>query len=199
MRRFVILAIAATGALGFAGPSMAQNTNYYGVPNYNTGTGTTYYTPSQNGGGAPVYNNGANVQPFPMQQMIAGRNAPSYNFNNGNQAYTGFGTNSNPMSGVTSIGSLTPQQDAYLRAQQQSQNSGSFGQFGNNTYQQQYYQQQPNGNAQNQGGAFSGFYNNGNSPFGTTPTAGVPTQKRVVYKERNNPLVDPPRLFNPDQ
>lgn len=198
MRRFVILAIAASGALGFAPNVMAQNTgtNYYGAPVYNTGTGTTYYTNAPNGGGAPIYNNGTNVQPFPMQQMIAGRDAPSYNFN-GNQAYTGFGANSNPMSGVTSIGSLTPQQDAYLRAQQQSQNSGNVGQFGNNTYQQQYYQQQ-DGSSAYQGSAFSGLYNN-NSPFGTTPTAGTPTQKRVVYKERNNPLVDPPRLFNPDQ
>ncbi len=198
MRRFVILAIAAAGALSFSAQSMAQNTNYYGAPNYNTGTGTTYYTNAPNGGGAPIYNNGTNVQPLPMQQMIAGRNAPSYNFNNGNQAYTGFGANSNPMSGVTSIGSLTPQQDAYLRAQQQSQNAGSFGQFGNNTYQQQYYQQQQQaGNTAYQNNGFSGF--TGNNPFGTTPTAGVPTQKRVVYKERNNPLVDPPRLFNPDQ
>lgn len=197
MQRFVILAIAGL-SLSVSAGAFAQNnngTNYYGAPIYNTGAGTTYYT-SQSNGAAPIYNNGSNVQPLPMQQMIAGKNAPSYNFNSGSSAYTAFGS-SNPMANVTSIGSLTPEQDAYIRAQNQTQAQGGYGAQQPFGYQQNQYQQPAqNGASSYQGNAFSGLYNN---PFGTTPVADIPTKKKVVYKERNNPLVDPPRLFNPDQ
>lgn len=183
-----LLALCTGLVLASSLPAMAQGTPIY---NTNTGGGTPYYA-AQNGYN-PVYNNGTNVSPIPLQQMIAGKNAPSYTIG-GNNAYRNFGNN-NPMSGVTSIGSLSPEQANYLRAQQARADQL----YAQQQQQSQYGQQQNSYSSAYQGGAFSQLYTNNNSPFGNKADSDIPTKRRVVYKEANNPLVEPPRLFNPDQ
>ena len=84
MRLFVSLAVL--GLACAAMPAMAQQTTttspqvVYAVPMYNASP-NSYYQPGV--GGSPVYNNGS-AQPYAMNQMIAGKNAPSYNFNRNN-------------------------------------------------------------------------------------------------------------------
>lgn len=182
--QFKFMALCTGLVLASAVPVMAQDT-----PIYNMNSGTSYYA-TQQGGSAPIYNNGTNVPPRALNQMIAGKNAPSYSYGgaSGNSAYRNF--NSNPMANVTSIGSLTPEQGNYLRAQEAREEQERLN--------QQRQQQQGNYSSAYQGSSFSQLYTNAN-PFGTKADTEIVTKKRVVYKEANNPLITPPRLFNPEQ
>ena len=179
------LSIAVLG-LSMAGivPAMAQNNvqtgqTYYNAPIYNAPQGY-----SQTQGNVPIYNSG-NVQPLPMQQMIAGQNAPSYNYN----TVQPYGTNNSNTYG----GAITPEQANAIRASRNAQAQAYEAQY------MQQLQQQAQGIAPNnnssayQGNAFSQLYNREDD------ADKVPTKRRVVYNERNNPLITPPRLFNPDQ
>lgn len=164
-------------------PAMAQN-QASTTPYYNTTTQTpTYYNQTTNGT-VPFYNNGNTTPALPIQQMVAGKDAPSYNYNsnNGVQPYN-FGATSSSYSPQPTM-TQEQQAAAYqqtLQAQLAAQQAA-----------QQQLQQQQYGQANLQ--ALTQYPN---SPFGTAPQA--PKQRKVVYKELNNPLKDPPRLFNPDQ
>ncbi len=177
------LSLAVIGLLlAGSAPALAQNeqnSNYYGsaAPTYAAPTGNY----STNG---VVYNSGS-VTPLPMQQMIAGKNAPSYNYGTAQPYNSGY-------SGNTSIGSLTPEQAAAQRAQRDAQAQA---------YQQQYMasiqqqSMQPNAATPNQQqGAFAQMYNNMTGGQEQQP----PVKKRVVYNGRPSPLVEPPRLFKTD-
>lgn len=183
--RLKLYAICTGLMMATAVPAMAQST-----PIYNTNTGGTPYTNTNTG--STIYNNGTNVPPIALNQIIAGKNAPSYTYGGGGvKPYNGF--NSNPLAGVTSIGSLTPEQATYLQNQQNQAYAAEQARLAQQAQQQQY------GSANSslyQGSNFSQLYSN---PFGTQPEKTVPTKRRVVYKEANNPLVTPPRLFNPEQ
>lgn len=187
-----ILSIAALALIAAAPlPAAAQNntgttTGYqqqYMVPMYLAPNTAAYGT--QNGT-TPVYNNAG--QPLPLNQMVAGRDAPSYNYNN--NAYTGF--NANPLSNITSVGSLTPQQSQMMAAQRDAQAAA---------YQNEYIAQlqrnmappaDATGSSAYQGSAFNQLYTGNQQQR-------PPTKRRVSYNQRNNPLATPPRLFNPDQ
>lgn len=193
----VLLGIAACAAL----PAAAQNNNnnnngtytnwqqqqpVYAVPMYVAPNSQQMYS-AQGANGIPVYNN--NAQPLPVEQLVAGKNAPSYNFNN--NAYTGFGSNS--LANVSSIGSLSPEQASALRAQRDAQAAA---------YERDYLAQltqsgtggaASGGSSAYQGSAFSNLYT-GNQDQTQKP----PVKRRVVYNERNNPLTTPPRLFSID-
>lgn len=177
----MVFGIAVCGILPVAAKAQSQSTY---VPLYNA-TGTPYYSATQSGG-VPVYNNNPNAPILPMEQMVAGKNAPSYNYNQTSQAYT-FGTTTG--ANGTSQAALTPQQQAEMEAQYQAQLQA----------QQAYL----NSIAQQQAGNGNGLLTGG--PFGTTPVGDedasgqAPKQRRVIYREVNSPLAAPPRLFNPDQ
>lgn len=166
----------------FPAPVMAQTQNTY-VPLYNT-AGTPYYSATQ--GGVPVYNNNPNAPILPMDQMVAGKNAPSYDYNQTSQAYT-FGATTNGSG--TSQAALTPQQQAQLEAQYQAQLQAQ------QAYLNSIAQQQTGNDGLLTGGPF------GTAPVGDTGASGqaATKQRRVVYRDINNPLSAPPRLFNPDQ
>lgn len=199
MRLFATVAI-----LGLVSgmPAMAQTTTtntgasnpqmIYAVPVYNAMPSGTQYQQ----GSPTVYNNGT-ASPLPLQQMTAGKNAPSYNYN-GAAPYSGFNTGGNPMAGAD-MSNLTPEQRRYIDAQtaanyqqeqymREQQNRQALQQ------QQQMLQQQQQPFAQTNSYLGTGNFNN---PFAEPEQK--PKQRRVVYNERNNPLVTPPRLFNPDQ
>lgn len=192
MRLFVSLAVLG---LGFAAaPAMAQQTTtttttqpqvVYAVPMYNSSPNNYYQ--SGVGGTSPVYNN-ANAQPYAMNQMVAGKNAPSYNYNRTN-AFTGFTNTGDPLAGAD-FANLTPEQSRYIEQQRQyrlQQEQQAYLQ------QQGQFQQQQ---SQQQAGNYMQNLSQGYNPFAEPEK---PKQRRVVYKDRNNPLVTPPRLFNPEQ
>src|SRR5690606_22491751 len=120
------------------------------------------------------------------EQMIAGKNAPSYTIDNRNNAYTGYNNMSEQQKAYQVL-----QQDraneaarqeylASLRSRMTSNTTGT----GNNTV----------GNSSvYQGSAYSSLYNNNQQQQQQRPT-----RRKVVYNERNNPLVTPPRLFSID-
>jgi|GEM_PF-6011501 len=192
MRLFVTVAILGLMA---GTPAMAQtmttNTGtptgpvIYSVPMYNGVSGATQYQGGVNGT-APIYNN-ATAQPLPLNQMAAGKNAPSYNYNN-TRPYTGF-MGGDPMSGMD-YGNLTSEQRRMIDQQAAARAAQEQAYFTN--MQRQQMQQQGQMNPYLQGA--SQLYNS----YGQ-PEQQKPKQRRVVYNERNNPLVTPPRLFNPDQ
>jgi hypothetical protein len=184
LRHVAVVTIAV--GLGLALPAHAQNyqgTTTY-VPMYNTTTATgtpSYYAPSTTGA-IPVYNNLSSTPPQPVQQYVAGKNAPSYpnpntqvqpyNFQNPNSLY---GNQTEAEHQAT----IYQQQLLAQGLQQQQQQQAAYG-------------QQPYTNAYNNYGLTGG-------PFGNTPDSQLPKRRRVLYKELNNPLKEPTRLFNPDQ
>lgn len=172
-----------------------------------------YYNP-QSSGGVPIYNNGTNAQPFPMEQVVAGRNAPSYDYN----PVKPYGVDTGAGNSLTSdqIEMLRAQRNAaaqnfeaqYLASLQQQR----MGQFGQVPQMGQLGQAGPIGqlgggqlgqlgqlgmNAASQlpgnpfGQLYGGMTENGEKQ--------APRKRKVVYKEKNNPLIIPPRLFDPDQ
>ncbi len=193
MRR-TILSFAVLGAV-LSSPVMAQTSGTstqpsYMVPMYVSPNGTQAY--GSQGGAVPMYN--PNAQPMPMRQMIAGKNAPSYNYNN--QAYTGYNSSGSPLSNVTSMGSLSPQQMQYVQQQQTAQALAYQNEYLASLQQDQgqaqpVQQQAASNSSKYQGKAFSGLYNSNQQK--------KPSKRKVIYKEMNNPLQTPPRLFNPDQ
>ncbi len=192
------LSLAVIGLL-LAGtaPTLAQNTQtqqggygYSAAPVYNTGTGTAYYVP-QNNGTAPVYNNGSNVPLLPMQQMIAGKNAPSYSYGNQPQPYNNFGTPATNGYAATPMNQI--QGGALPRDMSAFQPVQGFVPVMPGYQQQQ--QLQNNGASMYQGNAFSQLYANATGQ----QEKPVPTKKRVIYRQLNNPLTEPPRLFSLDE
>jgi hypothetical protein len=190
MRLFVSLAVLG---LAFAAmPAMAQQTTTQPqvvyTPMYNPSP-NSYYQPGV--GGSPVYNNGS-AQPYAMNQMIAGKNAPSYNYNRSN-AYTGFTNTGDPLAGAD-LANLTPEQSRYIEQQRlyrvQQEQQAFLQQQQAQLQQQQAWQQ-----SQQQINTMQNL-NQGYNPLAQQEQ---PRQRRVIYKERNNPLVTPQRLFNPDQ
>lgn len=176
MRSGSLFMIFACVALITATPAQAQNTQLYLSPGMQD-----YYATGAN---VPVYNNAA--QPLPMEQLIAGKNAPSYNYNAPVQPYNLGGTTaggSTNMSGAP----LSPAQVAQMRANRNAQAQ---------QYEQQYLQQ-----AQQQISGVSapeGYMGNPYSAaYGQQQIR--PTKKRLLYKERDDLMPVPPRLFNPDQ
>lgn len=202
MRRnhlFIALLSAALCA-----PVMAKaQTGYYSyAPVYNTtSAGQNYYT-TDSSGAAPVYNNSNMTPPISVQQYIAGKNAPSYNFNNNPnqiQPYNGFGTQG-PAPGTPAYVQMQNQQfrqtyQQQLELQQQQQTAGD------------YVQRQPPlpgtvpGTGYNPSNVGTNTYLSGLSggPFGTAPQQQVPKKRRVIYKQLNDPLKEPARLFDPNQ
>lgn len=177
------LSVAVVGFLlagGVCAHAQAPQTSYY-----SNATNPAYG--GQQPAPVPFYNNGANAQPFSMEQMIAGKNAPSYNYgNNGAQQPYGFNNGAN----MDMSGSLSPAQVEMLRAQRNAAAQNFEAQYLANMQQQMG----ANGASQYQGNAFSQLYNKA-----TEDDEPAPKKRRVVYKEKNNPLITPPRLFDPDQ
>ncbi len=177
----------ALGVAGFvlcsAGGAMAQQ--------YQTTNGPVVYVPSTSGqeyyatgNSVPFYNNTA--QPLSMDQLVAGKNAPSYNYNTTkpyNLAPNNFGNGGQgPLTG-DQIQQMRAARDA--RAQQ---------------YEAEYMQRLADQNVPVEGMAATAqnareYYNGLTQP---EPQA-KPKKKRLVYRQDANPLQAPPRLFNPDQ
>ncbi len=167
-------------------PAQAQTNNTL----YNTTTGYNNYSSAYGTSptGIPLYN--GNAQPLPMQQMIAGRNAPSYNYG-GSNAYTGAGTTSGILSAADA--EAIRQQRDMLAQQYQQQYMASLQQGNpNGQYYQQGQQQQPYGQMTQINPLTGQPY-----AYGQQPQKRV--VQRVIYKERNNLSPTPQRLFNPDQ
>lgn len=165
--RFVHVMMLSACAVAASTPAMAQQS----------------YSNTNN---VPVYNTGA--APLPMDQMIAGRNAPSYNYNTGAniQPY-----NSGNSMGARGAGApLSPAQVAQMRANRDAQAQ---------QYEQQYLQQaaQQAQSAASPDGYLGQAYN---SVYGQPQQQQQrPTKKRLLYKENDDLMPIPPRLFNPDQ
>lgn len=143
-----------------------------------TTSGSPYY------GAVPAYN--TNAVPVPLTQMVAGQNAPSYNYNQASaNTVQPYNFNAGPTGQYYQPqGTLTPEQEAMLEAQmiQQSMMQQPMAQNGNNYLQAQLSQ------------LTQGPFANQSSDVPTKRTV-----KRVVRNGLNDPLKAPPRLFNPDQ
>lgn len=203
--RLIVSLVVLGLAVSASAPAMAQQTTtttsgygymqpngfvpqqpVYTSPVYNQ-TSNSYYQPNKTG--TPVYNNSSSARPLPLQQMVAGKNAPSYSYG-GNQAYSQYG--SDPLANMD-IASMSPEQARLVRAQRNAR-----AQQAQADYLASLQGQQPPG----------GMVTNNSSYAQTSgqiynqlvaPEKEKPKQRRVVYNEKNNPLVTPPRLFNPDQ
>jgi len=150
------------------------------------------------------YNSGGSVvaQPQAGPPLFV---TPSYSYND-NNSFTNFGGNGNSS---TSIGIVSPEQATALRRQREAQAAAYQRELLSRA--QTPAQMLPSGNAQQlqaqpgqqaqanaegssyQGRAFEHLY------AGEEGTARRPVQRRVLYKELNNPLAEPPRLFNLDR
>jgi hypothetical protein len=138
--------------------------------------------------GLTLYNQ--NAQPLSIQQAVAGKNAPSYDYSRSaaTQNYNPYG--SGPSSGsYVPQGTLTPEQQRDLQEQYLEQQA----------FYQQMGQQQGIGTQQG-GGTFeeqlAKLTGKSNAEDEKPKDRKV---KRVVRNALNNPLATPPRLFNPDQ
>jgi hypothetical protein len=197
-----ILSLAVLGlAVGAGAPAFAQQQQgqqpsyvYQGQQQQNNNpVFNNLGTYRENINNNPYYNSGANLQMLPMQQMVAGKNGPSYAFGNRqeqqqNSLYGdgGFGGG---------VGGISPQQANALRAQRNANAAAYQQQYFNSVNQreaQQYAQQQQGmTGSQYQGAQFNQLYTDNQQP--------KPVKKKVIYNELNNPLKEPPRLFNPDR
>lgn len=176
-------------------PAFAQNNTGTANPYGTTTTIQPYATPQLYvaPGGTPTANPYFNTQaqPMPMEQMVAGRNAPSYNFGGDSNAYTGFGGGTGS-GGYNSIGVMTPEQAQLFNRQREAAALAYQNEYLAGLQQQAQPQQQAAPMQQQQ--------QNFAAPFmGGQQQAAPPVRRRVVYREMNNPLATPPRLFNPDQ
>lgn len=195
-RNHLFLALLAAG---LSVPALAQAQTGYNpyAPVYNsTSAGQSYYTPNANGT-APIYNNSNMTQPVPLQQYIAGKNAPSYNFNNNPnqvQPYGGFGAQG-PTPGTPAYTQMQNQQYQQQLQQQQQQEAAA------STYglRQPPMQGGVPGMGYNPSNIGANNYGFNNGPFGTAQQQQVPKKRRVVYKQLNDPLKEPARLFDPNQ
>ena len=141
------------------------------------------------------YNSGANLRMLPMQQMIAGQNAPSYAFGNRQQQQqNGIYNNGGGFLDGSVMGGISPEQANAIRAQRNANAAAYQQQYLENARQRQqmeYAQQQNMAGSQYQGAQFNQLYAENAEP--------KPVKKKVIYNQLNNPLVEPPRLFNPDR
>lgn len=176
--KFPALAALCVLTLG-CGSAQAQTNSgntggYYGTPQTAT---------------IPLYN--MQAQPLPLNQMVAGQNAPSYNYGGSQTQPYNFGTTSSGSGNGFYMpeGTLTPQQEAML-AEQLAQ-------------QELLYNQQMQMNTQGQGSLAAQLNALNQSPFfnqnNQQEQQGQRVVKRVVRNALNDPLRPPPRLFNPDQ
>lgn len=181
----------------FAQTQQQQQQSYvYGGANNN---GMPLYNSAQNyrsdTTAGSIYNTGQNLQLLPMQQMVAGKDAPSYAYG-GSQKNQPYGFNNNGMLDPTAMGGLSPEQARMIRDQRDARAAA---------YQQQYLESlqrnpqvgpytpgQEMAGSQYQGSQFSQLYAQNGQPK-------PPVKRKVLYNQLNNPLVDPPRLFNPDK
>lgn len=176
MRLLYILGLAGIMSGGFAGAAFAQQggSNYLYAPQ----TGSTGYATGTTGA-VPFYNNTA--RPLPMDQMIAGKNAPSYTYKNQIQPYN---------LGTQSMGDGTMSAEDFMRARSSRDQRAQ-------QYENEYLQRLAardaalNNPATGQAGAQA--YNGGGQQ------AQPKRKKRLVYREDANPLAAPPLLFDPDQ
>lgn len=187
MRFSLVLTAAGFVLCSFTGGALAQQSSSTGAPLYVPQSGGTAYYPGASG--SPVYNNAA--QPFAMDQMVAGQNAPSYNYNNQAKPYNLAPTSYNN-------GTLTGDQIQQMRADRDSRAQ---------QYQSEYLQrladrdaalgaQGVQGTVQGAVQGAQGYYNN--MMPGQQPPAKA-KKKRLVYRQDSGLTNTPPRLFNPDQ
>lgn len=186
MRFFHVLGVAGLVLSGFSVPAMAQQSGKSGSYLYVPSTGATGYAPRGASGAVPFYNNTA--QPLPMDQLVAGKNAPSYNYRNQVQPY-----NLGPQRGGE--GTMTAEQFEQMRSSR-DQRAQQY----ENEYLQRLADRDAALNTGNQqaGGAGQGTYASGTQAYNNVQPA-PKKKKRLVYREDANPLAAPPRLFNPDQ
>lgn len=202
----VLSLVLVSGLPAQAQQQQQQQSSYvYGGGSTNSGpvyNSTVGSAARQTTGNVSIYNSGNALQMLPMQQMAAGQNAPSYTYGHQKQnaqPYTNY--NSGPMAlNPNAIGSLSADQARMIREQRNMQANAYQEQYMeqlrqrdlNNPYLNQPQQQQlqaMNGASQYQGAQFSQLYANSGQP--------KPVVKpKVLYNELNNPLVEPPRLFN---
>ncbi len=147
-----------------------------------------------------LYNSGQTAQPLALQRMLSatttpGVDAPSYTYKNQQQAQP------------YNFGSTTTTSNTYGSQQQGSYYDQNAAPPSQRFLEELARQQAASGQRRQDQGAYyaaqqgqqqgrPGYANN------DLPSAAQPQQKpqrRVVYKERNNPLTEPQRLFNPDQ
>ena len=188
--------VAGAGAPAFAQQQQQQPQSYvYGGQQQNNNSiynSLGNYRDDINAGA--FYNNGANLQMLPMNQMIAGRDAPSYAFGNRQQNQQA-GLYGNNGGFGNAMGGLSPDQARQIRAQRDANAQAYQQQYMDSMQQQQMqnnpYAQQNMAGSQYQGSQFSQLYAENAEP--------KPVKKKVIYNELNNPLKEPPRLFNPDR
>lgn len=207
MSAAVLAFVLAYGPPAHAQQQQQQSSYVYGggntnsVPLYNGVAGSAV---RQNAGTASIYNSGTSLQMLPMQQMTSGQPASSYTYNHQRQnaqPYTNY--NTGPMVlNPNAMGSLSADQARMIREQRNAQANAYQEQYleqlrqrdMNNPYlntpqQQQQMQQLANGASPYQGVQFSQLY----ADSGQRKPVAKP---KVLYNELNNPLVEPPRLFN---
>lgn len=190
MRFSHVLAMAGFVLCSVSGIAMAQQQQQQttGPVVYVPQSGYVGYAPTNNG--VPFYNNTAN--PLPMDQLVAGKNAPSYNYK-GTKPYNLAPGNYGSGDTMTEDQFYQSRADRDTRAQQ---------------YQNEYlqrlaerdaaaggYGQQAAASAQNSYSNVQTRYNNIVNPQANQPKK----KKRLVYRKDADPLMAPPRLFDPDQ
>lgn len=170
---YCVSILCVSGLMAFSAQAQTTTTqqpSYYVVPAGNaTSSGSLF---------------NQNAQPLPLQQMIAGQNAPSYNYGTTTQAYTGSSGRN------TSIGVMSPEQARSLNRQREANALAYQNEYLASLGQAAMGQQQPTSSSAYQGSAFSNLY--------AGEKKKVPTKRRVVNKSMNDPLATPPRLFNLD-
>lgn len=154
----------------------------------------TYYSTTSQGQTNGYY---TNAQPLALQQMVAGQNAPSYNYDQTSQTSSGYGyygaspytgsyaatTSGYGAQGYTASGLMSPDEEAqYYASANGAQGQGMI-------YNPTISVQQRLNNLANMG------------PFTTKEQEEPKTRvvRRLSRNALNDPLAPPPRLFNPDQ
>lgn len=197
-----ILSLAILGILAGAVPAFAQQqqqqSSYtYGSQRNNNPVYNSFsdYQDNPNRDGLysqNVYNSGANRQILPLDQMVAGRNAPSYAYG-GNQQRTQANLYGNGGGFGNMSGALSPDQARQLRSQRDANAQAYQQQYMDSLRQQQQNNPYPNpqmAGSQYQGSQFEQLYAENDEP--------KPVKRKVLYKQLKNPLKEPPRLFNTD-
>lgn len=172
MRFGSFLVVAGFVLCGAAGVSHAQ------TPLYVPMTSQQAYGATQSGG-APVYNNQG--QPLPMDQLIAGKNAPSYNYNAPKPYNLNPTTYGNGVMSAEQVEQARAARNA--RAQQYAQE-----------YMQQANESQFGQQAQQSIGGAANAYGN----YTGQQQPQKPKKKRLITREQDQILQTPPRLFNID-
>jgi hypothetical protein len=186
---FLMVMLVSGSGLAFAQNSFSPTTTIqpYAAPQL-------YVAPGGVPTASPYFNTQA--QPLPMEQMVAGRNAPSYDFNGSANTFTGFGSGTGN-TGYVSGGIMTPEQAQLFNRQREAAALAAQNEYLASLQQQSQMQQQQQPQA---APMMMQQTQNFAAPFlGGQGQAAAPMRRRVLYREMNNPLATPPRLFNPDQ